>query len=57
MAKEKSEQPQGERFKQAARDLVCDDDEAAFDAKLKKVAAHKPVASVKADTKKSDPKR
>lgn len=30
------------RFHEAARELGCDDDEAAFDAKLKKVATHKP---------------
>lgn len=33
---------QSERFKEAARELGCDEDEAAFDAKLKKVAGHKP---------------
>ena len=32
------------RFKEAARQLECDDDEAAFDAKLKKVAKAKPPA-------------
>jgi hypothetical protein len=32
-----------DRFKEAARQLECDDDEARFDAKLKKVAkASKP---------------
>lgn len=29
-------------FKQAARELGCDDDEKAFDKKLKKVATPKP---------------
>ncbi|MCA3505809.1 MAG: hypothetical protein IOD01_00700 [Rhodobacter sp.] len=33
-----SNQSQSERFKEAARALECDDDEARFDAKLKKVA-------------------
>ena len=34
---------QSDRFKEAARALECDDDEARFDAKLKKVAkAPKP---------------
>lgn len=31
-------QTQPDRFKEAARALECDDDEAHFDAKLKKVA-------------------
>jgi hypothetical protein len=36
-------QTQSDRFKEAARALECDDDEAHFDAKLKKVAkAPKP---------------
>lgn len=35
--------PQIDRFKETARALECDDDEAHFDAKLKKVAkAPKP---------------
>jgi hypothetical protein len=33
---------QSDRFKEAARALECDDDEARFDAKLKKVAKTKP---------------
>lgn len=37
-----SSQSQSERFKEAARELECDDDEARFDAKLKKVAKAKP---------------
>lgn len=37
------EQQQADRFREAARALECDDDEAHFDAKLKKVArAAKP---------------
>jgi len=32
---------QSERFKQAARELEADEDERAFDEKLKKVAKHK----------------
>lgn len=36
-------QQQADRFREAARALDCDDDEAHFDAKLKKVAkAPKP---------------
>lgn len=45
-------QPQADRFREAARALECDDDEAHFDAKLKKVAK-----SVKPkDDKLTDPK-
>jgi hypothetical protein len=32
-----------DRFKQAARDLECDEDEARWDATLKKVAKQKPA--------------
>lgn len=48
---------QHRRFIETARELGCDDDEAAFDAKLKKVAGHKPAPSLKTDAKKSDLKR
>lgn len=37
-----SNQSQSERFKEAARELECDDDEAQFEAKLKRVAKAKP---------------
>ncbi len=42
---EKPEKPskQLDRFQEAARALGCDEDEAAFDAKLKDIAAHKPA--------------
>lgn len=33
-----------ERFKEAARALGCDEDEAAFDDKLKAIARQKPKA-------------
>lgn len=33
---------QVERFKETARALGCDENEAAFDEKLRRVAAHKP---------------
>jgi len=36
-------QSQTDRFKQAARDLDCDEDEARWDGRLKKVAGQKPV--------------
>ena len=35
-------QNQSERFAEAARQLECDDDEAKFNATLKKVAKAKP---------------
>ena len=34
---------QNDRFTELARVLECDEDEAAFDAKLREVAKHKPV--------------
>jgi hypothetical protein len=40
MAKKPSEQV--ERFREAARMLGCDEDEAAFEAKLKKMAKAQP---------------
>lgn len=44
--------PQPDRFREAARALECDDDDAHFDAKLKKVAkAPKPK-----DEKPTNPK-
>ncbi len=38
---EKSPHAQYGRFKEAARDLSCDDDEVAFDEKLKVIARQK----------------
>ena len=47
-----SRKSQSDRFAEAARQLECDDDEAKFNAKLKKVAkATKPK-----DDKPADPK-
>lgn len=45
-----SQAEQQERFRQTARDLGCDEDEKAFDEKLKKIATQKP----KPPTKKGD---
>jgi hypothetical protein len=42
MAQKKPKEPQVERFKEAARVLGCDEDEAAFEAKLKKIASALP---------------
>ena len=33
---------QVERFRRAAQELGCDDDEAAFDEKLRRIVGHKP---------------
>jgi hypothetical protein len=49
---ESDEKSQFDRFRDAARELECDDDEARFDAKLKKVAkAPKPKNEKPADPK------
>lgn len=39
-----SRQSQADRFKEAARELGADDDEAAFNAKLRKLVKQKPEA-------------
>lgn len=36
-------QSQSDKFKAAARDLECDDDEARFKERLGKLVKHKPV--------------
>ncbi|MGY4398082.1 hypothetical protein ACVWZA_003284 [Sphingomonas sp. UYAg733] len=36
------DQNQSEKFKQAARELECDEDEGRWDANLKKIAKQKP---------------
>jgi hypothetical protein len=42
-AVDKSEHPQVRKFKEAARELGCDEDEARWDERLRKVAKQKPV--------------
>jgi hypothetical protein len=42
-ATHKDEQSQSDKFKQAARDLECDPDEARWEDKLRKVVKPKPV--------------
>jgi hypothetical protein len=37
------ERKQVDKFKDAARELECDDDEARFDERVKKLVKHKPV--------------
>lgn len=42
MSDEKTKgKPQSERFKETARELECDDDEAAFEAIVRKIAKQK----------------
>jgi hypothetical protein len=41
-ATQRDELSQVDRFKEAARDLECDEDEARWDTALKKVAKQKP---------------
>lgn len=47
MSGKRADQAQSKSFIEAARALGCDDSEAAFDAKLKKVAALPPTAGAK----------
>lgn len=43
----KSLDKQLDKFKQAARDLETDDDEARFDERMKKLVKHKPMEKPK----------
>jgi hypothetical protein len=38
-----NEKSQLDKFKEAARELETDDDEARFDERLRKIVKHKPV--------------
>lgn len=38
-----------EKFKEAARDLETDDDEARFDERMRKIVKHKPVPDKSGD--------
>lgn len=38
-----TEETQADKFKEAARELKCDEDEARWDERLKKVAKQKPA--------------
>ena len=44
MPAKKHDPKQLDRFKETARQLGCDEDEAAFDEKLKSIAKAKPMA-------------
>jgi hypothetical protein len=37
-----NEKPQIEKFREAARELACDDDEAAFEERLRQIMKAKP---------------
>jgi hypothetical protein len=43
MPQASDEKPQIDRFREAARQLGCDEDEAVFDAKLKVIARQLPT--------------
>lgn len=53
--KQQTNQNQIERFKALARELRCDEDEAAFETALRKVAESKPLP--KHEPKKRQPKK
>ena len=46
--------PQSQRFIETARELGCDEDEAAFDEKLRRIASAKPKRKVPAQPKQKD---
>lgn len=43
MTAQPASQSQSDKFKQAARDALCDEDEARWEEKLRKVAKHRPL--------------
>ena len=49
--KKKADPTQSDRFKKAARSLGCDEDEAAFDEKLKGIARQKQKAYKQSSSK------
>jgi len=53
---EKEKSSQINRFKEAARELGCDESESAFEEKLKKVVAHKPAPKASTETPKKPQK-
>ena len=50
----KADKTQRERFIETARELGCDEDEAAFDEKLRRIASAKPKRKVPAQPKQKD---
>jgi hypothetical protein len=49
MATANKQMSQSDKFKEAARQLECDEDEAHFEERLRKVAKHKPKDEKPAD--------
>lgn len=45
MPNSKAESSQADKFRELARDLECDEDAAAFEEKVRKVASRKPDAA------------
>jgi hypothetical protein len=45
MTDSKAETPQSDKFRAIARELECDEDEAAFEEKVRKVAKSQPSQS------------
>lgn len=54
-ARSKNDLKQIDRFKEAARELGCDEDEARFDEKLGKLVKHKPKPAPKNKQKDEKP--
>lgn len=50
----KGEAKQPTKFREAARELGCDEDEAAFDEKLKRLGKHPPPEKPQPKTDKPD---
>lgn len=48
MSENPVQKPQSDKFKEAARALECDEDEARWDERLRKVAKQKPVEDKRA---------
>ena len=46
-----TDQSQSEKFKQAARDLECDEDEGRWDERLRKIAKQKPTGGAEPEAK------
>ncbi len=54
---DKPAEGQIERFFDTARRLGCDEDKEKFEAQLGKIAARKPTAEIKSETKKERPSK
>lgn len=49
MAKKQDDRPQADKFRDLARELECDEDEAAFEDKVRRVAKTPPPKEPKPD--------